>query len=86
MVFQPFSIIFGRPKEKFVLPGALETPRSQQAQHAREAWWWNINNNSIKDLPGGPHTLLEPKIEEKNMENAAFRGVLGPQMAVLRAF
>ncbi len=33
-----------RPEEKFRLPDALETPRSQQAQHAREApapsWRW----------------------------------------------
>lgn len=42
-----------RPEEKFRLPDALETPRSQQAQHAREAWWWNITNSSaqIKDMP-----------------------------------
>ena len=42
-----------RPEEKFRLPDALETPRSQQAQHAREAWWWNLTNSSakMKDLP-----------------------------------
>lgn len=42
-----------RPEEKFRLPDALETPRSQQAQHAREAWWWNLTNSSakMKDMP-----------------------------------
>lgn len=39
-------------EDKFKLPEALETPRSQHAQNAREAWWWNITNlgAQMKDL------------------------------------